>query len=75
MSSVRRVYAEKKPDFAVQAKDLKHEISSYLGIKSVTGVRVLIRYDVENISDEVFEKACTHRIFRASGGLICTGEL
>ncbi len=57
--SVRRVYAEKKPDFAVQAKDLKHEISSYLGIKSVTGVRVLIRYDVENISDEVFEKACT----------------
>ena len=39
-------------------KELKHEISSYLGIKSVTGVRVLIRYDVENISDEVFEKAC-----------------
>ena len=59
MSSVRRVYAEKKPDFAVQAKDLKHEISSYLGIRNVTGVRVLIRYDVENISDDVFEKACT----------------
>ena len=31
MSSVRRVYVEKKPDFAVQAKELKHEISSYLG--------------------------------------------
>ena len=59
MSSVRRVYVEKKPDFAVQAKELKHEISSYLGIKDVTGVRVLIRYDVENISDEAFEKACT----------------
>ena len=58
MSSVRRVYVEKKPDFAVQAKELKHEISSYLGIKSATNVRVLIRYDVENISDEVFEKAC-----------------
>lgn len=58
MSSVRRVYVEKKPDFAVQAKDLKHEIHSYLGIKEVTGVRVLIRYDVEHISDEVFEKAC-----------------
>ena len=39
-------------------KELKHEISSYLGIKSATNVRVLIRYDVENISDEVFEKAC-----------------
>ena len=58
MSNVRRVYVEKKPAFAVQAKELKHEVSSYLGIKSVTAVRVLIRYDVENISDEVFEKAC-----------------
>ena len=58
MSNVRRVYVEKKPAFAVQAKELKHEISSYLGIKSVTAVRVLIRYDVENISDEVFDKAC-----------------
>ena len=59
MSSVRRVYVEKKPDFAVQAKELKHEISSYLGIKTVTAVHVYIRYDVENISEEVFEKACT----------------
>lgn len=58
MSSVKRVYVEKKPDFAVQAKELKHEISSYLGIKTVTGVHVFIRYDVENISDETFEKAC-----------------
>ena len=34
MSNVRRVYVEKKPAYAVQAKELKHEISSYLGIKS-----------------------------------------
>ena len=47
MSNVRRVYVEKKPAYAVQAKELKHEISSYLGIKSATNVRVLIRYDVE----------------------------
>ena len=58
MSNVRRVYVEKKPAFAVQAKELKHEIKSYLGISSVSSVRVLIRYDVENITDEVFEKAC-----------------
>lgn len=58
MSNVRRVYVEKKPAFAVQAKELKHEISSYLGIRSVSSVRVLIRYDVENITDEVFERAC-----------------
>ena len=62
MSNVRRVYVEKKPDFAVQAKDLAHEVKSYLGIKTITDVRVLIRYDVENISDETFETACT-RIF------------
>mgnify|MGYP004680667107 FL=1 len=58
MSNVRRVYVEKKPAYAVQAKELKHEIRSYLGIDNMTGVRVLIRYDVENISDEVFEAAC-----------------
>ena len=58
MSRVRRVYVEKKPAFQVQAKELKHEIISYLGIRSVKEVRVLIRYDVENVSDEVFEKAC-----------------
>ena len=57
MSNVRRVYAEKKPDFAVAAKDLKSEIKSYLGIKTVTNVRVLIRYDIENISDDTYEKA------------------
>ena len=62
MSNVRRVYVEKKPSFAVKAKELKHEISSYLGIQTVTNVRELICYDVENISDDVFEKAC-HTVF------------
>ena len=58
MSNVRRVFVEKKPDFAVQAKDLSHEISGYLGIEDIASVRVLIRYDVENVTDETFEKAC-----------------
>ena len=57
MSNVKRVFVEKKPEFAVAAKELGHEIRHYLGITDVTGVRVLIRYDVENISDETFEKA------------------
>ena len=57
MGNVRRVYAEKKPEFAVAAKSLLSEIRSYLGIKTVTGVRVLIRYDIENISDEIYKKA------------------
>ena len=59
MSNVKRVFVEKKPEFAVSAKELRHEIRHYLGIKNVTGVRVLIRYDVENLSDETFEKACS----------------
>ena len=59
MGSVRRVFVEKKPDYAVAAKELRHEIRRYLGIMDVTGVRVLIRYDVENISDDTFEKACS----------------
>ncbi|MBP3782457.1 MAG: phosphoribosylformylglycinamidine synthase [Butyrivibrio sp.] len=58
MSAVRRVYVEKKEPFAVKAKELKAEIKGYLGIKSVENVRMFIRYDVENVSDEVFEKAC-----------------
>ena len=57
MSNVRRVYVEKKPDFAVKAKELKHEIKHYLGITTVEAVRVLIRYDVENISEETYKKA------------------
>ena len=59
MGSVRRVFVEKKADYAVAAKELRHEIRRYLGIMDVTGVRVLIRYDVENISDDTFEKACS----------------
>ena len=58
MGDVRRIYVEKKEPFAVKAKELKEEIESFLGIKSVQKVRVFIRYDVENISDEVFDRAC-----------------
>lgn len=58
MSNVKRVYVEKKPEFGVTAKELRHELRHYLGITGVSGVRVLIRYDVENITDETFEQAC-----------------
>lgn len=58
MSSVKRVYVEKKPEFAVQAKELMHEVISYLGIQTVTNLRVLIRYDVEDLTEETFERAC-----------------
>ena len=57
MSNVRRVYVEKKADFAVKAKELRAEVKSYLGIKTVTNVRVLVRYDIENISEDVYKNA------------------
>ncbi len=57
MSKVRRVYAEKKQAFAGAAKDLAHEIRSYLGISTLERVRILIRYDIENISDSIYEEA------------------
>ena len=58
MSKVRRVYVEKKDEFAVAAKGLAHEIKSYLGVEGLERVRILIRYDVEHISDRVFADAC-----------------
>ena len=42
MSNVKRVFVEKKGEYAVQAKGLLHEIKGYLGIKDVESVRVLI---------------------------------
>lgn len=57
MGSVKRVYVEKKPEFAVRAKELKDELREYLDLKSITDVRVLVRYDVENISGETYKKA------------------
>ena len=58
MGNVKRIYVEKKDPYAVKAKELKEEIGSYLGITGVETVREFIRYDVENLSDETFERAC-----------------
>ena len=57
MSNVKRVYSEKKPEFAVKAKELSEEICSYLNIDTVTNVRVLIRYDIEGITEDTYRKA------------------
>ena len=58
MGNVRRIYVEKKEEFAVKARELEEELKSYLGIGGLEKVRIFIRYDVENISDEIFDKAC-----------------
>ena len=55
--SVKRIYVEKRPPYAVKAGELKEEIGNYLGIGTVDAVRVLIRYDMENLSEETYERA------------------
>ncbi|MBR6331141.1 MAG: phosphoribosylformylglycinamidine synthase, partial [Bacteroidales bacterium] len=56
MNNVRRIYVEKKSDYAVKAVELKSEMLNYLNINA-ENVRVLIRYDIENLSDETYRKA------------------
>ncbi|MDE7366722.1 MAG: phosphoribosylformylglycinamidine synthase, partial [Lachnospiraceae bacterium] len=56
MSKVKRIYVEKKKEYAVKAGELYDEIRSYLDIP-VTGVRVLVRYDIENLSETTYQKA------------------
>lgn len=58
MGMVKRIYVEKKASFAVKARELEEELKGYLGIDGLEQVRIFIRYDVENLSDAVFEKAC-----------------
>ena len=57
MGQVKRIYVEKKAPYAVRAKELKEEVRQYLGITALRNVRVLIRYDVENLSDATYQQA------------------
>lgn len=57
IGKVRRIYVEKKAPYAVRAKELLTELVSYLDIKGLSSVRVLIRYDIENITEETYRKA------------------
>jgi len=54
---VYRIYVEKKAGLDNEAAALKSEISTFLGIKSVNRVRILNRYDAENITKELFDYA------------------
>ena len=54
---VYRVYVEKKESEASEARALLAEVRTFLGIGGLNKVRILIRYDIENISDDVYEEA------------------
>lgn len=55
--TVKRIYVEKKPEFAVRAGELREDIKRYIGCQGLEGVRVLIRYDIENISETTYKKS------------------
>ena len=57
MANVKRIYVEKKTPYAVRAGELKQELIEYLDIQALEDVRVLIRYDVEALSDATYQKA------------------
>ncbi|MBQ3106375.1 MAG: phosphoribosylformylglycinamidine synthase, partial [Eggerthellaceae bacterium] len=59
---VSRVYVEKKPGFDVEAQQLCAELRNMLGIESLRGLRLLNRYDVEGISEELFQQ-CVPTVF------------
>ena len=54
---VFRVYVEKKPGFDVAAQQLANELRTILGIEALKNVRLVNRYDVEGISEELFAQA------------------
>ncbi len=74
MSAVKRVYVEKKPDYAVKAKELHDEIKNYLNIDAEY-VRVLVRYDIENLSEETYEKALVTVFSEPPVDMIYEGEV
>ncbi len=59
MAIIKRVYVEKKKEFSVAADHLLQDLKSHLSLTGITGVRVIIRYDIEDISESVYKEALT----------------
>ncbi|TAH59614.1 MAG: phosphoribosylformylglycinamidine synthase, partial [Methanosarcina mazei] len=55
--TVRRIFVEKKEDYAVSAKDLFNDIRENLGIKNLTKFRIINRYDISGITDSEYNSA------------------
>ncbi len=51
---VYRVFVEKRPEFAGEAKGLLSDITAFLGITNLAALRVVNRYDVENVDKKLF---------------------
>ena len=59
---VSRVYVEKKPGFDVEAQQLLHELRTILGVEGLENLRLINRYDVSGITQELFDQ-CVPTVF------------
>lgn len=57
MPSIHRLYVEKTPEFAVEARHILHDLKENLRIESLKNVRLIIRYDVEGLSEQNLDAA------------------
>ncbi|HNX93852.1 MAG TPA: phosphoribosylformylglycinamidine synthase [Holophaga sp.] len=57
MPHIRRLFVEKKPEFAVEARHILHDLRDNVGVKALENLRLVIRYDVEGVTDEQFDAA------------------
>ena len=71
---VFRIYVEKKPGFDVEAQQLAHELRTILGVSGLTGLRIINRYDVEGIGEDLFER-CVPVVFSEPQVDVATREL
>ena len=71
---VSRIYVEKKPGFDGEAKSLERELKTLLGIESLTGLRLINRYDVEGITPELFA-SCVPTVFSEPQTDVATEEM
>ena len=71
---VSRIYVEKKPGFDGEAKSLERELRTLLGIESLTGLRLINRYDVEGITPELFA-SCVPTVFSEPQTDVATEEM
>ncbi len=71
---VSRVYVEKKSGFDGEARSLAHELRDILGIERLEGLRLVNRYDVEGISDELFAQ-CVPTVFSEPQSDVATLEM
>ena len=54
---VRRIYVEKKPTLRLEAAGILNELRTILGISNLTDLRLINRYDVEGLEEDVFDRA------------------